>query len=155
MSVVRISSSAWSPQQSPLGWAVINAVCFLASVTLLIDVFIAQADLSERPVARAAYLVWNFGTTLVWLVEVSLSVNLSRLRWEHYVEIFLAAYFTVDSFHLLYKWKIRKQDIDEELWDVLINVAVYAVASERVYSIYKRESQQQETQSTEATPLVV
>ena len=138
------SSCIVSPEQSPLRWAVINAICFLASVALFIDILIAEIDLSERLIARAGYLIWNFGTTVVWLSEVAPTIQYSYpvLKWEHCVETLLAVYFTVDSFHLLYKWKIKKQDIEEELWDVAINAIVYAFAFARVFSIYKRSKRE-------------
>lgn len=150
---------ASSPEQSPLRWAVINAACFLASVAVFVDVLVAETDVSERPAARASYLIWNFGTTIVWLFEVATIIHYRypALKWEHCVEILLAVYFTVDSIHLIYMWQIKKQDVEEELWDVAINAVVYAIVLERVVSICKRKSdsiQHGENASDENTLLV-
>lgn len=60
------------PDQSPLAWTCINLFCLVWSLILVFDIFLVEEDLEDRPGAAAMYLVWNFGTTAVWCVEVGL-----------------------------------------------------------------------------------
>ena len=144
---VRQRIIACAPERYPFGWLMVNLVCLVATSVTLGDMLIATDDLSERPRAAALYLVWNFGTTIIWLVEVGLSIALlqsreqeRRVSWEKPVELILAIYFTFDSLHLLWKWKVQKQDIEEELFDVSVNLLGFLFISYDTYTTYRKES---------------
>ena len=135
---------ACAPERYPLGWLGVNVTCLLATTVVLVDVLIATDDLAERPTAAALYLVWNFGTTLVWLAEVGLSVALLQSReterimtWEKPVELLLAIYLSCDSLHLLWKSKVKRQDIEEELFDVSVNLLSFVFISYDTYNTYQ------------------
>eukprot|EP00977_Amphora_coffeiformis_P011258 scaffold2707_cov169-Amphora_coffeaeformis.AAC.14 len=135
------AAASWSPAKRPLAWAILNGICFLASALVLVDIFVAQEDLAERPWARGGYLCWNFATTLVWWVEVTLIVAdhlPAPLSWEHWIELLLVVYFVADSAHLLYKWKIRKQNFEEEIADVSVNMTIYLFVLVKGLHLYRQ-----------------
>ena len=165
----------WAPQGNPSIWFVINITCLTASFVTLVDLLVASDyDLSERPTAQALYLLWNFGTTAVWCAEIGLSAafivlqqqqqestssSWNAIGWDKRLELLLALYFTADSAHLLWKWKIKKQKLDEELGDACLSLLGYFYTSYETYQ-QKRQRQQEgssEEQSTvdESTSLVV
>jgi hypothetical protein len=116
----------WAPEKAPVTWTALNVACLVSSILLLCDIIFAQADISERSFALHSYLVWNFSTTVVWCAEIGLSfLNPGPPTLEQKVELGLAVVFTIDSLRLLIKWKIKHQDIEEALWDVLLNMVSY------------------------------
>ena len=161
--------AATAPEENPLIWCFVNLLCLLFSLETLANLLLSTQDLSERPTAKGLYLIWNFGTTLVWVTEVSLSVAFQRqnqqqrrqsLSWEKRIELLAAIYFAWDSLHLLWKWKIKKQDLDEEIWDVCINTLVFLYAAYETYTKFRASKQQEvygERQTTidETSALVV
>ncbi len=72
------SLQKWVPSQSPQTWIVINTVCFVYSLVLSIYIVKALRDSGERPSVGALYLIWNFGTTIVWCFEAGLET-----RWNY------------------------------------------------------------------------
>ena len=149
--------AAASPKRSPWGWLGVNGFCLAATLVTFVDIWIATEDLSERPTAAALYLAWNFGTTLVWCSEVGLSIanhivgeTNASLEWATKIEFLLAIYLTLDSLHLLWKWKIKKQKLEEELIDVCINLLSFSYASYNSYrALQSRKEGSKSTQQTE------
>jgi hypothetical protein len=72
-------SSTWIYYQSPLAgtFFVLNVFCLVWSLILvldilLVDVYVESSANDYRPGATAMYLLWSFGTTVIWCVEVGL-----------------------------------------------------------------------------------
>jgi len=148
----------WAPEKSPLHWAVINAICFLSCMAVLFDIFMAEDHLIKRPFVRASYIVWNFGTTVVWLFETSFTVihQIPRpLTWEHVIEIFLAVYFLVDSLEMLYEWQVKHGKLEEELHDVCINGGAYLYELVECVRIYSARSSFTEIESNDTEEMVI
>jgi hypothetical protein len=120
----------------PLVWTLLNAVALAASLFLAWQLILALDDFDERPGAASFYLFWNFGTTFLWVVEVSFRVHDWRSKPHHLpttlhklalvMEWSFAILFTIDSLKLLIKWKVRKQDIEANLVEVLLNTVAFA-----------------------------
>ena len=130
-----------APEVNPVGWLTVNLICLGAGLVALVDNLEATEDLSERPTATALYLVFNFGTTIVWLAEVGLSLYLLQSREEarlatsgsKIIELPVATYMTANSLDLLWQWKIQKKHIEEQLFDIIISVLSYIYLSYEVY----------------------
>jgi hypothetical protein len=153
-------------------WTILNLIALATSGSLLVDLVVASEDPTERPGAASFYLVWNFGTTLLWVTEVSFRALawrkairtpevLARRRIRAgialIVEWSLAIYFTFDAIHLLRKWKLQKEDFDADTIEVFLNTAGFAyisIASYRDYLGSSAEGQYAQVQGAESTPIV-
>jgi hypothetical protein len=63
-----------APESSSISavvWTILNLIAFGASAFLAIDLVVASDNVMERRGAVAFYLVWDFGTTVLWVAEVS------------------------------------------------------------------------------------
>lgn len=128
-----------------LYWTVVNVLVVLCSTNLFIDILYAEDDRSERPGAMAEYLLYNFGTSMIWVVEVSLeayeqsqqNTHLSGAR-KFLAEWIVALYFVGDSLNLLFEWKIRKvTDLSENSFEALVGILFYSYLSVSTYNAYK------------------
>ena len=107
----------------------INAVCLAWSILLLIEIIFTLGPL-DRLEGTRAYITYNFGTTLVWVVEVGLtvledvkqSIVLSR---RDLFELAVALFFLIDSMRLFLDWYKADVDVGEESLEVLLNFAAY------------------------------
>lgn len=135
-----------APESSSISavvWTILNLIAFGASAFLAIDLVVASDNVMERRGAVAFYLVWDFGTTVLWVAEVSFralawrkagrendsvnDVNLSSIAL--IVEWSLAIFFTGASIRTLIKWRLKKGDINAEMIEVVLNTAAYAYIS--------------------------
>jgi hypothetical protein len=57
------------------------------------------------------------------------------VRW---IEMLLAVFFLVDSFRLLYKWRLKHGDLDAELGEAVLNVLAYLFISYESWILYQR-----------------
>jgi hypothetical protein len=133
-----------------LVWTILNLIAFTASAFLAVDLVAASSAGMDRRGAAAFYLVWNFGTTILWISEVSYrafewrkaartdesSNNLNLSSVALIVEWSLAILFTFDSIHVLIKWKLRKEDIDADMVEVVLNTLGYAYLSIAMFRGY-------------------
>ena len=150
--------ASYAPATHPVVWCITNSVCAFASALALADLLIATDDFLERPFATALYLIWNFATTGVWLVEIGLTVVwhiwtalnedgnrtmasdagfwslVTRIPWIPRIELLLAVYFLLDSMRLLWKWQLQGQDVEAELVEVVINFLAYLYMCWETYS---------------------
>ena len=117
----------------------INAVCLAWSILLFIEIMFTLGPL-DRLEGTRAYITYNFVTTLVWVVEVGLTVlddmkQQSILsRWDLF-ELAVGLYFLIDSMRLFLDWYKADVDVGGKSLDILINFAAY------VYQLSKlRES---------------
>ena len=109
----------------PKTWIWINAVCLAWSILLFIEI-VLTLGLLERLEGTRAYITYNFGTTLVWVVEVGLtvlddmkqSIVLSR---QDLFELAVALFFLIDSLRLFLDWYKADVDVGGESLDILIN----------------------------------
>ncbi len=156
--IVRIHFGTMTPPDSPfihLCWTVVNVLVVLFSTILFIDILRAQDDRSERPGALAEYLVYNFGTSLVWVVEVSLKAyyenwNLNKLLL---LEWILAIYFVGDSLNLVFQWKIKaKTDLSENEVEALVGILSYSYMSYKTYNAYRKSTTRLEYQQLSEEP---
>jgi uncharacterized membrane-anchored protein YitT (DUF2179 family) len=70
----------FSPHQQPKIWLLINVFILIWSTILFIE-FIdvvgtlnEDAENDEKTYAELQYLIWNFGTCLLWVIEVGLNI---------------------------------------------------------------------------------
>ncbi len=124
----------FAPSNLPAPWAVINMVLFLWSLILFVE--ISTSSSLDGPGYRLEdtrlYFVWNFGTTIIWCLEVTLTV-LARAddenwqdSWPITMELLLAIYFTFDSIYAFRKWnKAHGEKPEAELFDTAISTIAY------------------------------
>ena len=144
----------WIPQESPQRWIWINATLSAASIGVAVDQLVATTtqEFSERPTAQALYLLWNFGTTVVWMMEIVLQIvyyhnhqtSTLLLPLEVWVEGALGVYFLGDSVRLLIRWKLHPTNnkLEGELWDVGISIVAYLGLAIRFWILHQQNCQQ-------------
>lgn len=143
----------FSPAKAIKPWMWINAFVFGWSVLLLIEL-VTTLSPGDRLEGTQAYLVYNFGATIIWVVESSLngvdfacenkeqrapSVDASwfdrNSAWLFLViEWGLAIYFLYDSTKVFQQWKIPDNDVGADFIDISINTGSY------LYQILKLSS---------------
>ena len=149
----------WVPSQSPRTWLGINAFYFLYSLLISFYIVISLRETGERPGAFGGYLVWNFSTTIIWCLEAGLeslwifeTTGMAAQEenegdegptspWWHklasldyaanVVELLLAMFYVVVSSTLLWEWKIKNQNVEDSLFDVVTNLTFYFYAMVR------------------------
>ena len=127
-----------APVNAPRLWTLINAICFIWSICLAIDLIYADApSLLDHLSHKFAYLVWNFGTTIIWLMEIGLTayeVELTTFDVFYFhdseyismlLELMLALYFTIDSLILFVNWHMADFDINDGFWNATISALAY------------------------------
>ena len=65
--------ASYAPLRARKFWTLINALLCLWSILLLIELLFISTPL-ERLESTQAYLTYNFGMTLVWVIEVCLNL---------------------------------------------------------------------------------
>jgi len=136
----------WSPNHHPKAWFAVNLICAAASLALLLCLLWAVDDpLAMRPVAAALYLIYSFGTTVIWCVEIGLTAwdntatsATGSLSWEIRIELALAVYFLVDSLQLLYEWRLLEQDPTINLVEAIFNFAGYLYVAFTCWRLYRQ-----------------
>jgi hypothetical protein len=117
-----------SPLRAPKTWMWINAVCLAWSILLFIEIIFTLGPL-DRLEGTRAYITYNFVTTLVWVVEVGLTVlddvKQSILSRRDLFELAVALFFLIDSMRLFLDWYKADVDVGGESLDILINFAAY------------------------------
>ena len=72
------------------------------------------------------YYLWDYTTTIVWVVQIGLLVRFDKLSWARGVELAVAAYFLWDSASLLqFNLQHPDEDVDEETVIILVIVFAY------------------------------
>ena len=99
-------------------WTTVNAVCFLASVWLLL--WIVWGDRAAKVAEKQAYLFYNVLTTAVWCWEVI--VVRKDQKWATIVEAVLAVFFLGDSVTVLLDWKFQNQHLKLMFVELSFNV---------------------------------
>lgn len=127
-----------SPLRARKTWMWINAVCLAWSILLFIEIIFTLGPL-DRLEGTRAYITYNFVTTLVWVVEVGLTVldDMKQLILSRrdLFELAVAVFFLIDSMRLFLDWYKADVDVGGKSLDILINFAAY------VYQLSKlRES---------------
>ena len=105
----------------------INAVCLAWSILLFIEIIFTLGP-PERLEGTRAYLTYSVGTTLVWVVEVGLTVlgmEQSILSRRDLFELAVAVFFLIDSMRLFLDWYKADVDVGGKSLDILINFAAY------------------------------
>jgi len=67
-STISETFAPFAPQHAVYSWLIINSILFVWSTVLAVQIL---NDTIERD---HLYLVWNFGTTIVWCIEVGLTL---------------------------------------------------------------------------------
>lgn len=166
----------WVPSLAPKRWFIINLTLVLYSILQLIAIILSIHFTGERPDATATYLIWSFSTTVVWCVEAGLEswwaymtasidailispTSSPKLCWETFksadyvtnvLELLLAVYYLIDSFWLLWLWKIKGDDIYSSLYDVLLNSVFYIYAMVRDFIRMRRLKINDDTNENES-----
>ncbi len=132
--------SAYAPPQAPILWTWINLICLVWSTLLLIEILFTLSPL-DRLEGTRCYLVYNLGTTLVWIAEVGLTLfylqghtqiqHILRLNlhtkedYEAFVELVLAIIFLGESVKIFWVWSKVDEDVDAHLFDAILNIFGY------------------------------
>ena len=150
--MMRRDLAAYAPAQAPTLWLTLNGLCLLWSLLLFFELLYTFGPL-ERLEGTRAYLVYNFVTTVVWAMEVVLTLyhmglpplrndiggssgssicsRLISLFQEREgimlaLELVAAIYFLGDSAKIFWYWFKVDEDVEGEMLDVLINLVAYA-----------------------------
>ena len=121
-----------------------NLVVLLLSIVLFVDILNAVDDTNERPIAVAEYLAYNFGTTALWILEVSLrtyenwtdNFHLSADTGWMIAEWVVSVYFFYDSMSLLIEWKLNDSDLSEDLSVAVIGIISYSYLTASTFQTY-------------------
>mmetsp|Transcript_75993 Transcript_75993/g.152672 ORF Transcript_75993/g.152672 Transcript_75993/m.152672 type:complete len:190 (+) Transcript_75993:171-740(+) len=134
--------ASYSPRKARKLWIGINTICLAWSLLLFIDIFCTLRPL-ERLHGTQDYLVWSFGTTIVWVLEVGLNYfemqqsNFSRNLFDFlyfqtakdvgvFVEFLAAIYFLVVSAKVFIVWHKADTDVGGQTLDTTISSLAYA-----------------------------
>jgi len=115
------------PDINPLSWTVVNLILLAWSVGVFWLIVATEEGVLNRPHGELIYLCWNFVSTGVWCAELGLVI------WYHgghstmpdRIQLVAALYSLVDSIRLFRQWQNPTSDMDEELFDVILNSAMY------------------------------
>lgn len=127
-------TAQWAPVQRPTAWLGVNILCALASFIVLAH-SLAALDLSAyHPSAEALYFVYSAVTTVLWCLEIGLTVW--ERRWTEqpltaitYAELLLAVVFGYDSIALALAWRLNQGDLEVNAWDAGLNALAYLYAA--------------------------
>jgi len=125
-------------------WTIVNMVVLLLSIVLFVDILNAVDDRNERPNAVAEYLIYNFGTNALWILEVTLNTyenwkgnfHLSADTGWMIAEWLVSIYFVYDSISLLIEWKLNNSDLSEDLSDAVIGIISYSYLTASTFRTY-------------------
>lgn len=113
----------YSPPKAPKTWLFINIVCAIWSILLFIEILYTLGPL-ERLEGTQAYLIYSFGTTTVWVIQVTLTCI-------HQQSILLESDDTnsnspnqTNTSYLIFRMIYLQTSGDYEIWMELI-LAVY------------------------------
>jgi len=133
-STVSRELAQYAPTNAPYSWLIVNGVILLWSTLLVLEIAI---DSDLHPLEQThLYLIWNFGTTFCWCIEVALTALANEQEakttngatdhaWATVLELVLAIYCIIDSIRLFRKWRRADGDIVGELMDATINMLGY------------------------------
>jgi hypothetical protein len=130
----------YSPNKARKAWIWINAAILACSVLLLSELLLTFSP-EDRLEGTRAYLMYNFGTTFIWSIEVGLLVldyhELQERSREdpdpqHHnlysliVELIIALYFFYDSTQVYKQWRNpNADDVEANVLSTIINAATY------------------------------
>ena len=142
-----------SPHQQPKIWVLINSSILAWSTILLIDVvgtLNEDAENDEKTYTELQYLIWNFGTCLVWVLEVGLNIfdfidskeelgensllqhtdrsitNTQNETLPLWIELSLAIYFLIDSVSIVFH--LTRKEVHNSAKGMLFDVVVAVMA---------------------------
>ncbi|CAB9520983.1 expressed unknown protein [Seminavis robusta] len=128
-----------TPGKNPLLWVIINAFVVMYSLYLLLLVANYAADDTRKALRLAdqSYLVYDFSTTIIWVVETFLGVATivgegRKECWKFSIpasmlHVLVSLFFLWDSYATLDKWKWRQEDIIVDMFWVIMNLMAYLV----------------------------
>lgn len=128
-----------------LVWTIVNLVVLLLSIVLFVDILNAVDDRNERPIAVAEYLIYNFGTNALWILEVALNTyenwrgnsHLSADKgYRMIAEWVVSIYYVYESISLLIEWKLNKSDLSEDLSVAVIGIISYSYLTASTFQTY-------------------
>ena len=109
-----------SPNNNPLLWVIINAVCALASLTLLI-----MCIKGYEAGAQKVYLEYSVITTISWCIELGIKMRYHSPDWLLLLELLVAIYFTVDSTRTIYLWAALKQRPETLTYSLAVDFCIF------------------------------
>jgi len=131
------------PGICPKPWIILNTVCLLSSTFIFYDILYTEGPL-ERRYGTQLYISWNFGTTIVWVLQTALTYwyfnydhsntpditnenedDKATTSWINRIQLVAAVYFLMDSLHMLYRWRKTNKHVEAEEWDVGISTVAY------------------------------
>lgn len=164
--------ASYAPLRARKFWTLINALLCLWSILLLIELLFISTPL-ERLESTQAYLAYNFGTTLAWVIEVCLNlcdhyrnrrrrrradsdgrlaepsvatvfgVSIAASDVELVLEAVVALYFLVDSVRMFRVWQDPDQDVNVEFWTTFLTGGFY------MYQVVRLRTAEEETETDE------
>lgn len=163
-----------SPHRNPRSWFFINVAVLIWSIRLILYIVGTQNDNNEsdeKTSAELEYLIYNFGTCILWVFEAGLNIfdhidtkqdgdKSSLLQNDEcvtdasetkplWVEFFIALYFVFDSSSVVSHLsrneihKLSKGMLDE----VLINVLAYSYLVYRQFVDWRKSNLDQTEQT--------
>lgn len=154
---LRERALALAPEKNPALWTIINGVLFLWSAVLVYEIVATEGPL-ERPYGEHLYLIWNFGSTVMWCCEIGLHVwyHYPLFSWLDGLQLVVAFYFLFDSILLFARWANPEKEIDDELVDVGITSLAYLAILIYTANLWRQKArgEQVETEDEQETSFV-
>ena len=152
----------FSPHQQPKIWLLINGLILIWSTILFIDVvgtLNEDAENDEKTYAELQYLIWNFGTCLLWVIEVGLNIfdfidskeelgensllqhtdrsitnNTQNETLPLWIELSLAFYFLIDSVGIVFH--LTRKEVHNSAKGMFFDVVVAILAY--LFMVYRQ-----------------
>jgi hypothetical protein len=144
----------------PLAWTIVNLTVVLLSISLFLDIDHATDNRAERPGAIAEYLLYNFGTSVGWVFEVTPKAYVSWKNnefgsagdggWIVIAESLASLYFVGDSIRLLIKWKLHRKDLDQPLMDAFVGIISYSYLTVESFQTWRKREYEEISQEPSA-----
>uniref|UniRef100_A0A7S2EUL1 Uncharacterized protein n=1 Tax=Trieres chinensis TaxID=1514140 RepID=A0A7S2EUL1_TRICV len=141
---------SYSPFRARKTWITINSMCLLWSILLILELAFTLDPL-DRLEGTRVYLSYNFVTTIIWLLEVGLTLAdvyatnhrescfeclhfRTRQDVELMVELIVALYFFGGSLQVFFQWYTVDTNVSGQFVDAILNLVAYAYLLWRVMS---------------------
>lgn len=129
-----------TPDQRPLMWSIINALCVAYSLILFYIALHYDKGTNVVKLADQTYLFYSFFTTIVWCMESTLNAFVGNQEDSMllYFQFLLSVYFLGDSGFLLYQWKWKEQELEVVVLDTVVSGISYVAALVSTWELYQR-----------------
>lgn len=120
------------PERNPRTWTAVNFIVFVWSLIVLFPILAQHRTAQEKMVQRQSllYRSWNVTTTLMWLLEIGLTVwfRQEASTWVEWIELILALFFSAETIVTVIIFKCTTH-LKEQLSNVIITMVAYIWAT--------------------------